>query len=274
MNTQLSQEQINFYQENGYIILHDFLNADDLAIWRAALDEAIRQRGNQLIPDHEAVINEESYYSKVFVQRVNLWQDSEAIRKLIWDGRLGKMAAELAGVDGVRLWHDQALVKQPWANPTGWHLDNPFWSWSSRDAISLWVALDDVTVQNGALYFLPGTHKTARYDNASIGENMGDIFKIYPEWAKIQAVPSEMKAGACSFHNGLIAHAAGPNMTPGWRRAMTCGFMPDGSTFNGQRNILTKARLAKLTVGDVLDDDNYNPLLYHKSKPSLYTQLV
>lgn len=272
MKTELSQGQIEFYRDNGYLILHDFLTADELATWRGALDTAIRQRGKQLIPGHDWSIDEDSYYSKVFVQRVNLWQDSAEIRDLIWDGRLGKLAAELAGVDGMRLWHDQALIKQPWANPTGWHLDNPFWSWFSRDAISLWVALDDVTVQNGCLYFLPGTHKTARYDNSGIGENLGDIFKIYPEWAKIHAVPAEMKAGSCSLHNGLIAHGAGPNMTPGWRRAMTCGFMPDGSTFNGQRNILTKERLAKLTVGDVLADEEYNPLLYHKSKPSLYSR--
>jgi ectoine hydroxylase-related dioxygenase (phytanoyl-CoA dioxygenase family) len=274
VKTELSQEQIDFYRDNGYLILHDFLTADELATWRDALDSAIRQRGKQLIPGHDWSVDEDSYYSKVFVQRVNLWQDSAPIRQLIWDGRLGRLAAELAGVEGMRLWHDQALIKQPWANPTGWHLDNPFWSWFSRDAISLWVALDDVTIQNGCLYFLPGTHKTARYDNSGIGENLSDIFKIYPEWAKIHAVPAEMKAGSCSFHNGLIAHGAGPNMTPGWRRAMTCGFMPDGSTFNGQRNILTKERLAKLTVGAVLDDDEYNPLLYHKSKPSLYSQQV
>ena len=188
------------------------------------------------------------------------------------DGRLGKLAATLAGVDGVRIWHDQALIKQPWANPTGWHLDNPYWSWHSPNAISLWVALDDVTLQNGCLYFLPGTHKTASYKNSSIGENISDIFKIYPEWAKLNAIPAPMKAGSCSFHNGLTAHGAGPNMTPGWRRAMTCGYMPDGSTFNGQQNILTDEQMANLQVGDVLDDDTNHPLLYHREKPSVYSR--
>jgi len=267
MNTQLTQEQIDFYRANGFVILHDFLTPDELETWRDGVDSAVKGRGKQRILNQDTVIDEESYYNKVFVQRVNLWQDNEQIRKLIVDNRLGKMAATLAGVDGVRLWHDQCLIKQPWANPTGWHLDNPFWSWHSRDAVSLWVALDDVTLQNGCLYFLPGTHKTARYDNSGIGPNIGDIFKVYPEWAALDAVPAIMKAGSCSFHNGLIAHGAGPNMTPGWRRAMTCGFMPDGSTFNGQQNILSKAQLAKLKVGDVLEDDEQNPLLYHVAKP-------
>jgi ectoine hydroxylase-related dioxygenase (phytanoyl-CoA dioxygenase family) len=76
-----------------------------------------------------------------------------------------------------------------------------------------------------------------------------------------------MKACSCSFHNGLIAHGAGANMTPGIRRAMTCAYMPDGSTFNGQRNILREEQIARLAVGDVLDDDEQVPLIYHPIKP-------
>ena len=118
---------------------------------------------------------ESSYYNRVFVQRINLWTDHEGMRGLMLDPRLGKLASELARVDGMRIWHDQALIKQPWANPTGWHLDNPYWSYSSRAAISIWVALDDATRDNGCLYFLPGTHKSATFDNSSIGVNTGEL---------------------------------------------------------------------------------------------------
>ncbi len=180
--------------------------------------------------------------------------------------RLGKLAADLACVDGIRIWHDQALIKRPWSNPTAWHLDNPYWSFHSHDAISIWVALDDATVHNGCLYFLPGVHKLATFDNVGIGQNIGDLFKIYPAWAKMEAVPVPMKAGSCSFHNALIAHGAGANMTPGLRRAMTCAYMPDGSTFNGQRNILRQDQVDRLQIGDLLDDDRQVPLIYHRSK--------
>ena len=267
MNTDVTQAQIDSYQENGFIVLHDFLTPDELEEWRDAIDEAVRSRGKQRILHRDEAAGEESYYDYVFVQRVNLWQDSPRVRKLILNPEIGRMAATLAGVDGVRVWHDQALIKQPWANPTGWHLDNPYWSYYSRQTLSIWIALDDATLQNGCLYFLPGSHKSATFDNVSIGENIGDIFRVYPQWKESMALPAEMKAGACSFHNGLIAHGAGPNMTPGWRRAMTCGFMPDGSTFNGQQNILSDAQFANYEIGDVLDDDEQNPLLYHKSKP-------
>ncbi len=269
MRTELTQEQISFYRENGFVIIEDFLTSEELEQWREAVEEAIAHRGRQRILHHEEILRDEDYYNNVFIQRVNLWQDNEKMRRLMLDPRLGKMAAELAGVDGIRIWHDQALIKQPWANPTAWHLDNPYWSFYSRDAITIWVALDDVTLQNGCLYFLPGTHKLATFDNVGIGPNIGDLFKVYPDWAKIEPVPAPMKAGSCSFHNGLIAHAAGPNMTPRYRRAMTCAYMPDGSTFNGQQNILTKEQVARLKVGDVLDDDSQTPLIYHISKPYL-----
>ncbi len=77
------------------------------------------------------------------------------------------------------------------------------------------------------------------------------------------AVP--MKAGAASFHSGMTAHGAGANMTPGRRRAMTCGYMPDGATFNGNPNVLPPEYIATLSVGDVLDNDELNPLLWRSA---------
>jgi phytanoyl-CoA hydroxylase len=267
MNTELTRQQIDDYRENGFVVIDNFLTPDELEQWRRYVDEAVQQRKDRKLADGSMRAGD-SYYDNVFVQRINLWQDHEGMRSLMFDARLGKMAADLAGVEGIRIWHDQALIKQPWANPTGWHLDNPYWSFSSRDAISIWVALDDATYDNGCLYFVPGTHKIATFDNVGIGQNMGDLFKVYPQWATMQSVAAPMKAGSCSFHNGLAAHGAGANMTPGWRRAMTCAYMPDGSTFNGQKNVLPDEMVARLKIGDVLDDDRQNPLIYHRQRPS------
>jgi len=265
MKTEITQEQIAFYQQNGYVVIEDLLSPEELEIWRDSVADAVNARGQQRILGQMGKANE--YYENVFVQRVNLWQDNEKMRKLMLDPRLGKMAATLAGVEGIRIWHDQALIKQPWANPTGWHLDNPYWSFHSRDSITIWVALDDVTIENGCLWFLPGTHRLATFDNVGIGPNIGDLFKVYTDWAAIKANPVIIKAGSCSWHNGITAHAAGPNMTPGYRRAMTCAYMPDGATFNGQRNILTEEQMARLKIGDLLDDDAQTPLIYHPTKP-------
>lgn len=265
MNTDLSAAQTEQYQAQGFLLVEDFLDNTELDLWRTCVDEAVSARQDRKLANSDARAGD-SYYDKVFTQRLNLWMDHVGVRQLMLDARLGRMAAQLAGADGIRIWHDQALIKEPWANPTGWHLDNPYWSFSSRQAISIWVALDDVTRDNGCLYFLPGTHKTATWENAAISQDMGALFQQYPQWATSAAVAVPMKAGSCSFHNGLLAHGAGANMTPGRRRAMTCAYMPDGATFNGQANVLPPDYVASLTIGDVLDNDEQNPLIFHNSK--------
>ena len=269
MKSEISKEQISSYQENGFLVIEDFLSADELKFWREALDEAIAKRNGSQLPDREVLVNpnsDQDYYSKVFDQLQNLWQDNEKMRQIMLDERLGKMAAELAGVDGIRIWHDQALIKKPWANPTSWHLDTPYWSFSDRNALSIWVALDDATYENGCLFFIPGSYHKTTFENPGIGKNMGLVFDVYPEFKNTRSVAAPMKAGSCSFHNGLTIHGAHANMTPGIRRAMTCAYMPDGAIFNGQQNILSDEQVAKLKIGDLMNDDVQNPLIYSSVK--------
>ena len=271
MNTEITQAQIDTYQANGFVVMDEFLTPEELGIWREAVDKGVRERkGRKLVvedtEDDDRWKDRGSFYDYVFVQRLNLWKDNPAVKELILDPRIGKMATELAQTEGMRVWHDQALIKQPWANATAWHHDNPKWSFYSPDAISIWIALDDATYQNGCLYFLAGSHKKTTYVNVPIAENMSDLFREYPDFVNMQSIAAPMKAGSCSFHNGLLAHGAGANMTSGWRRAMTCGFMPYGSTFNGSQNILSDDQFASYEIGDELNDDNQNPLVYHRDE--------
>jgi phytanoyl-CoA hydroxylase len=272
MKCELSREQIQSYQDNGFIVIENFLSPDELDLWRAAVTNAVGERAGIKIPGKNIKtgeadgINEDSdYFAKVFDQLLNLWQTSEVIRQIMLDERLGKMTAQLSGADGMRIWHDQALIKRPWANPTAWHLDTPFWSFSDRRAISIWVALDDATLENGCLFFIPGSHKLTSFDKITIGRNMDGIFDVYPQLKNLQPVAAPMKAGSCSFHNGLTVHGANANMTPGFRRAMTCAYMPDGNRFNGEPNILPDVYLHSLKTGDLLDNNDQNPLIYHVS---------
>src|SRR5450631_2243397 len=198
MQTTVTSDQIAFYQENGYVIIEDFLSGDELSHWRNAVDEAVENRKGFKLPGRASVYGkgddkEKDYYDKVFEQLLNLWQDNDKVKELMTDKRIGKMAAALAGVDGIRIWHDQALIKKPWANPTSWHLDTPYWSFSDRRALSIWVALDDSTLTNGCLFFIPGSHKKTTFENPGIGKNMGAIFTVYPEFKNARSVASPMK---------------------------------------------------------------------------------
>ncbi|MES2826936.1 MAG: phytanoyl-CoA dioxygenase family protein [Bacteroidota bacterium] len=269
MNTTITQEQIDFYQTNGYVVIEDFLDAGELEFWRAAVTNAVAERKGLKIPGKpvqedggDGINKDAEYHNKVFDQLINLWQTSDEVKQIMLDERIGAMAASLAGVSGIRIWHDQALIKKPWANPTSWHLDTPFWSFSDRKALSIWVALDDATLENGCLFFIPGSHLGTGFKNPGIGKNMDTIFSYYPAYESAKSVAAPMKAGSCSFHNGLTIHGAHANMTPGLRRAMTCAYMPDGNFFNGIPNILTDEYLASLNIGDRLENELQNPLIF------------
>lgn len=272
MNTELTNEQIKSYQENGFLVVDDFLNAQELELWREAVTEAVTQRNGRKMPSKDAVVGEDdginsesSYFGKVFDQLLNLWQTNGKVKDIMFDNKIGEMIAKLAGWNGTRIWHDQALIKKPWANPTSWHLDTPFWSFSDKTALSIWVALDDATLENGCLYFIPSSHHKTNFENAGIGKNMDVIFDVYPQLRTFNSVAAPMKAGSCSFHNGLTIHGAGANMTSGFRRAMTCAYMPDGAVFNGIQNILSDEQVKQLKIGDLLNDENQTPLIYKKS---------
>jgi ectoine hydroxylase-related dioxygenase (phytanoyl-CoA dioxygenase family) len=96
---------------------------------------------------------------------------------------------------------------------------------------------------------------------------MDGIFEVYPQLTGTGSVAAPMRAGSCSFHNGLTVHGANANMTKGIRRAMTCAYMPDGNTYNGKPNVLPDDYVSTLAPGDPLNNDSQNPLIYYK-KPA------
>ena len=100
------------------------------------------------------------------------------------------------------------------------------------------------------------------------------LFDVYPEWRDVSAQPCPVPAGGALFHNGLTFHGAGANMTPGLRRAMTCAYMPDGCTFNGTANVLPPDYLATLKVGDLLDYEAQNPLVYSRRQQARHARLA
>jgi len=265
MNTALTDTQIRQYRNAGWLHCPGFLDDDEVSELKGAVLDAVEQMGGSKLTGGKREMKEgANYYDKVFTQRINLWRINDTVKSYMLNPDVGRMASELEGVDGFRVWHDQTLIKEPFGNQTSLHLDNPYWSFSSRHATSIWIALEDATLENGCLWFLPGSHRLGRFEAVGIGADMNGIFDVYPEMAEIDPVPAPMKAGDCSFHNGLLAHGAGANMTRKRRIAMTCGYMPDGSTFNGQTNILPADYLETLTEGDVLDDEHQNPLVYRR----------
>lgn len=124
----ITSKEIDFYRKNGYLVLEEALNPKQVELWRKLVDKSVAARGN----DHrmpskgqeDATNVNFDYYLKVFTQRVNLFQTDDDMRELVLKAGtvIGEIACKLEGIKGIRLWHDQALIKEPWANPTSLHL--------------------------------------------------------------------------------------------------------------------------------------------------------
>ena len=270
MKTDLSPEQISQYRRDGFVHIPQFLTPAEVAELKAAVLSTATSMGKKKVGGEGVDWNEgDDFYDKVFTQRLNLWKLNSTVKNYMTNPALGEMVCRLEGMGGARLWLDQVLIKEPFANATAWHLDVPYWSFHSRHAVSIWIALEDATFQNGCLYFIPGTQESATFDNVGIGVNQADLFRVQPKLASADPVAAPMKAGDCSFHNGLVAHGAGANMTRGRRIAMTAAFMPEGSRFNGRKDILPQDYYSSLKEGDLLENDQQNPLLYSHAQAKI-----
>jgi len=259
MRSSFTEQEVADYRRNGFLAIDDFLTGSELAHWRDVVDVAAADVHAQ--PGTSR--------TEVFTQRMQLRRTSTGVRHLVVNRQLGQLVAELEGADAVRIFLDQTLIKEPYGSPTQYHLDLPWWPFDSPHACTIWVALDDSTLENGCLYFVPGSHLLKLTAPSDLGSDLGAVFAAHPEAAS-SPLPCPLPAGGCSFHNARTVHGAGANMTPTRRRAMTAAFMPDGARFNGRRDVrsLGADYADTLTEGDNLQNDELNPVVYAREAPS------
>lgn len=243
-----TQDQIQFYRENGYLPLPDMLTPDELADLRRASEEVLTaERGGAM-----KVAATESDYQRVFIQQVNLWRVHAGIRRFSQHPRLAQVARALVGADAIRLWHDHLLVKMPGDNkPTAWHQDLPYWPHNVNEQLSCWIALQDVDERNGCMGFVPGSHKLGKLEAINL-TNAQDIFSMVPgrQPEEFQPVWVPLKAGSVTFHHGLTFHGAGYNHSDKPRLAFVIIYMPEGTLYTGKSHIVTDGQ--ELAVGQPL----------------------
>ncbi|MCS7192157.1 MAG: phytanoyl-CoA dioxygenase family protein [Armatimonadetes bacterium] len=252
----LTDEHIAFYRENGYVKLEGIFTSEELENLRKALNEVTGRTLTKAI-DRTGLSSE---YDRVFHQKVNLWLEHEGIKQFVFSKKLAKIALRLSGSKAVRLWHDHALIKMPKdSRETAWHQDFPYWPMNESGALSCWIPLDDVDENSGCLCFIPKSHKVGKLEPISLTDPQ-DIFKLAPEGTLEETTPVVMrlKAGDCSFHNGLTFHYAFPNRSEKLRVAFAIIYMPDGTTYNGKNHVCTDG--LGLKVGEPITGDLF-PIL-------------
>ncbi|MFC4779513.1 phytanoyl-CoA dioxygenase family protein [Paenibacillus sp. GCM10023252] len=233
----LEQEKIDYYRENGFVQIDGILSPDEVNELREHLAEVMgADQGHSVSTDKQG-----GAYYNVLNQRVNTWRDHGGMARFVMSRRLADAAKQLAGFPNTRLFHDHALFKMPHdSKPTPWHQDLPYWPMNERGAMSIWIALDDVDEHNGCMMFIPKSQRIRNLKHVDLIQPH-DIFSEEgaAEADRNKAVIVRMKAGSCTFHDGLTFHYAHANNSDRPRRALAIIYMADGTTYSGAGHVCT-----------------------------------
>jgi ectoine hydroxylase-related dioxygenase (phytanoyl-CoA dioxygenase family) len=222
----LGSEPIERYRRDGFVVIEGLLTDEELERYGRAVDAGVARRTAW---DRRA-LHEKTLYEQSFAQCMNLWEDCPEVRPLSFHPRIGEVAAALVGTTCLRLWHDQALYKEPGGRATDAHNDQPYWPMDETDTITAWIPFDGSTLAAGAMGYVPGSHRfegVRRFANifAGRGFDLSD-----PAVGRgVAPVFVEVPRGAVAFHHGLTLHLAGANQTDRTRRVHTMILFADGA---------------------------------------------
>jgi len=256
----LSQEQIDFYNQYRYIKLKDVLDEETLKYYNVIISNKVDE-----LNDVETPLEDRNAYGKAFLQLFNLWQQDEIIKELIFSKRIAKIAADLMEVEGVRLYHDQALFKEAGGGITPWHADQHYWPLATDKTITAWIPLQKTPLEMGPLEFSAGSHQILHGRDLSISDDSEAQIEQRLKVTDYKHIIEPFDAGEISFHSGWVFHRAGANTTDQIRKVMTIIYMDKDMVLkkpsnDGQQNDWeTWCPGAK--IGEVINTP-LNPVLY------------
>jgi ectoine hydroxylase-related dioxygenase (phytanoyl-CoA dioxygenase family) len=253
----LSDEQVAFFHENGYVRGGKLLEAEQVAVLRERLDAVLAGQsdtGGKV--EYAETIEKKDPAQGGVLQVVNIWKQDSLFRRHHSNERLVAMARQLTGSQTMRIFHDQILSKPPrLGRPVNWHQDYGYWQMvTPPDLITCWCALDDATIANGCMQVVPGSHRWGLIDaNTNLAEDDPEaILKkaTPPPGERVEKVAIELPAGHCMWHHCLTLHGTDINRTDRPRRAVITHLMPDHCRYDAR----FKHLMAQYAEGDGLRD--------------------
>lgn len=257
---ELSQEQIEFYEKNRFIKLKNVFDAETLEFYNKVISEQVEKMNTVT-----SQLEERDTYGKAFLQLFNLWRDNEDVKEFVFSKRLAKIAADLMQVEGVRMYHDQALFKEGGGGITPWHADQYYWPLSSDKTITAWIPLQAVALEMGPLEFSAGSHKIVEGRDLKIGDDSEKLIGEKLRVTDFEHVIEPFDLGEVSFHSGWVFHRAGANVTDQVRKVMTVIYMDKNMILqkptNKNQEVDWHTWCPGANIGEVIDTP-LNPVLY------------
>ena len=259
----LSDEQVSFYREQGYLPDVRILDDRQIEQLRNELSEFFR-------PDHagrelwyEYHTNESANPDAVLFHALGAWRITPGFHDILWHPAFTVPASQL--LEGaVRFWHDQLFCKPAkHGGVVAWHQDYSYWTRTKPMAhLTCWIGLDDSTRDNGCVHYVPGSHRWDLLPITGLAGNMEAIREVLndEQWEKFtHPVAVELKRGECVFHHPLMVHGSFENRVDRPRRATVINAFRDGVCSDSDQELLTG--VPPIRKGQKMDGQFF-PLLF------------
>jgi ectoine hydroxylase-related dioxygenase (phytanoyl-CoA dioxygenase family) len=228
----IDETQLEHFESQGYVSGIKILDAGQLAQLRSELEVFLdpEHEGRDLW--HEYHVNENADPDAVVFHALGAWRLSVGFHDLLWHPAFTEPATQILQGD-VRFWHDQLFCKPALhGGNVAWHQDYSYWTRTKPlGHLTCWIALDDVTIDNGCLQYIPGSHRWDLLPKTGLVGDMDAVDGVLDEAqrdAMRNPVAIELKAGECTFHHPMLMHGSGPNRTERPRRATVLNVVRDG----------------------------------------------
>ena len=232
----LTQSQVDQFEDQGFLVVENLLSPSQVE----ELKEHTKQIADGRLPFPRESLEWEpgtatENRGMMTLRKINSCANHDpffvehASKPAILD-----VIESLLGSD-IKLFGDQAFIKPPGGTEKTYHQDSAYFAIEPKAIITCWVALDDVTKENGCLWVIPGSHKHGIVDHSQewiVGDRK-DMMVPDDKLDRNREVPITMKAGSCSFHHSVLLHRSGANNTDQHRRGLATHYMSSRSQWVG-----------------------------------------
>lgn len=234
---QLTQEQIDFYKSEGYLVLPSITTEEELAQLRTIYDRLFAERagraeGNQF--DLAGVDDDNARATLPQILRPSKY--APELNSFLFKANARAIAEQLLGgeCDG----GEHAILKPArYGAATPWHQDEAYWNPDfAYNSLSVWMPLQDATVESGCMQFVPGSHGQGVLPHHPINNDPRIHGLEVDELDPAQVVPCPIPAGGVTIHHCRTLHYAGPNLSDEPRRAYIQVFGLPTEPYPGERD--------------------------------------
>ncbi len=260
----LSEEQIEFFNENGFLSGVKILDEEQIQWFLDELTDITSgdHEGHDLY--YEFHHNESFDPDAVLLHALGHWRISRAFHDVLWSPRFVVAASQLLGNKPVRFWHDQLFCKPAHhGGVVAWHQDYSYWTRTvPMQHLTCWIGLDDATEENGCLRYVPGSHRWSLLQKPELAgefEGLMDFISEDQKTAFNKQISAELPRGYASFHHPLTVHGSTDNRSPRSRRAFVINVFADGTRSDTDESLL--AGVPPVSKGNTLRG-KFFPLLF------------